>query len=147
MSDKIYPTPQDAEAAFYEALERGDYDAMATVWAEDEDILCVHPGGPRLRGSDEVLSQWKRIFEGGQRLQLRITHQVVISGMLFAVHSVQENITIEGEGPTPQSVVATNVYQRIGAGWRMIVHHASPVPAAAPPPPTEARVGGSATLH
>lgn len=147
MSDKIFPTAQDAEAAFYEALERGDYETMVAVWAEDEEVLCVHPGGPRLRGTDEVLAQWKRIFEGGQRLQVRITHQVVIAGMMIAVHSVQENIVIEGEGPAPHPVLATNVYQRIGQGWRMVAHHASPAPAPAAPPPTENRLPGSATLH
>jgi ketosteroid isomerase-like protein len=147
VSDKIFPTAQDAEAAFYEALERGDYETMVAVWAEDEEVLCVHPGGPRLRGTEEVLAQWKRIFEGGQRLQLHITNQVVIAGMMIAVHSVQENITIEGEGPAPHPVLATNVYQRIGAGWRMVAHHASPAPAPAAPPPTENRLPGRATLH
>jgi len=147
VTDKIFPTAQDAEAAFYQALERGDYETMAAVWAEDEDVLCVHPGGPRLRGTDEVLAQWKRIFEGGQRLQVQVTQQVVIAGMMVAVHSVQENIVIEGEGPAPHPVVATNVYQRIGPGWRMVAHHASPVPAPAPPPPVENRLPGSATLH
>lgn len=147
MTDKIFPTAQDAEAAFYQALEHGDYETMAAVWAEDEDVLCVHPGGPRLRGTDEVLAQWKRIFEGGQRLQVQVTQQVVIAGMMVAVHSVQENIVIEGEGPAPHPVVATNVYQRIGPGWRMVAHHASPVPAPAAPPPVENRLPGSATLH
>jgi ketosteroid isomerase-like protein len=143
VSDKIFPTAQDAEAAFYDALERGDYAAMVAVWAEDEEILCVHPGGPRLRGSEEVLGQWKRILENGQRLRVRITHQVVISGPMIAVHSVQENISVEGQGAA-QPVVATNVYQRLGPGWRMVAHHASPVPQ---PPRSESRAPRSATLH
>jgi len=147
VSTKIFPTAQDAETAFYEALERGDYETMVAVWAEDEEVLCVHPGGPRLRGTDEVLAQWKRIFEGGQRLQVRISHQVVIAGMMIAVHSVQENIVIEGEGPAPHPVVATNVYQRSGPGWRMVAHHASPAPTPSAPAPTENRLPGSATLH
>ena len=36
-----YPTPQDAEAAFYEALESADLDAMMQVWADDEEIVCM----------------------------------------------------------------------------------------------------------
>jgi ketosteroid isomerase-like protein len=147
VSDKLFPTALDAEAAFYDALERADYAAMVAVWAEDEDVICVHPGGPRLRGTDEVLAQWKRIFESGQRLRVRLSHQVVITSPLFVVHSVQENILIEDEGPAPHAVVATNVYQRVGPGWRMVAHHASPVPAPEPPPPTENRLRGSATLH
>ena len=47
MSSKIFPTAQDAENAFYEALERGDLEGMMAVWSEDEDIVCVHPHGPR----------------------------------------------------------------------------------------------------
>ena len=34
MSGKIFPTAQDAESAFYEALERCDLEGMMAVWAE-----------------------------------------------------------------------------------------------------------------
>ena len=50
MSGKIFPTAQDAENAFYEALERCDLEGMMAVWAEDEDIVCVHPAGGRCAG-------------------------------------------------------------------------------------------------
>jgi len=96
VSSKIFPAAQDAENAFYEALERCDLDGMMAVWAEDEDIVCIHPTGARLTGQDEVRSGWARIFAGGR--------------------------------PRPP-VIATNVYLRTPAGWRMIVHHASPAPA------------------
>ena len=62
MSAKIFPTAQDAENAFYEALERCDLDGMMAVWAEDEDILCVHPTGGRLTGQDQVRESWAQIF-------------------------------------------------------------------------------------
>ena len=144
MPERIFPTAQDVETAFYEALERRDYDAMVSVWAEDEEVVCVHPGGPRLTGTEAVLAQWKRIFDSGQRLRVRITHQVALAGMMVAVHSVHENITIEGEGPAPHPVVATNVYLRVGPGWRMIAHHASPTPE---PAKSEAPAPGTTTLH
>ena len=41
----IYTTPTDAALAFYQAFEAKDVDAMMTTWAEDEEIVCVHPGG------------------------------------------------------------------------------------------------------
>ena len=59
---KLYPTPDDAENAFYDAFERGDLPAMMAVWAEDEDIICVHPTGPRLCGQDQVRESWAKIF-------------------------------------------------------------------------------------
>ena len=141
MTSRIFPTAQDAENAFYEALERCDLDGMMAVWAEDEDIVCVHPAGPRLTGQDQVRESWSRIFAGGPRARVHITQQVAISGMMLAVHSVHENFTIEGESrgdARPLPVVATNVYLRTAAGWRMIVHHASPAPGQPEPAPREA---------
>jgi hypothetical protein len=44
----IYTTPTDAALAFYQAFEAKDVDAMMTTWAEDEEIVCVHPAA---RGS------------------------------------------------------------------------------------------------
>ena len=142
MTARNFPTAQDAENAFYEALERCDLDGMMAVWAEDEDIVCVHPAGPRLTGHDQIREAWARIFSAGPRARVHITSQVAISGMMLAVHSVQENFTIQGQArgdaPQPVPVVATNIYLRTAAGWRMIVHHASPAPAAAQPAPRQA---------
>ena len=128
MNAKIFPTAQDAENAFYEALERGDLEAMMAVWAEDEEIICVHPAGPRLSGQDQVRESWAKIFSAGSGPRVHITQQVAVTGMMIAVHSVHENFTIEGDPRAPAPVVATNVYLRTAAGWRMIVHHASPAP-------------------
>ena len=65
MSTRIFPTAQDAENAFYEALERCDLDGMMAVWAEDEDIICVHPGGARLTGQDQV-REAQRLWDRGR---------------------------------------------------------------------------------
>jgi ketosteroid isomerase-like protein len=145
MSGRIFPTSQDCESAFYEALERADLEAMMAVWAEDEEIVCVHPGGPRLCGQDEVRESWAQIFAGGgARVRVHVTQQVSISGMMLAVHSVFESFAPEGaqgeaaRDTRPPPVVATNVYLRSASGWRMVVHHASPAPGKAAPPPAPA---------
>ncbi|HZF20247.1 MAG TPA: nuclear transport factor 2 family protein [Burkholderiales bacterium] len=128
MKKSTFPTPQDAEAAFYEALESGDLEAMMEVWAEDEDIVCVHPGGPRLAGFEQVRGSWAQILGSRQRLKVQLSNQVVLSGMTLAIHSAYENITVEGESRPRAAVAATNVYLRTGKGWRMILHHGSPTP-------------------
>jgi len=130
---KTFPTPQDAESAFYEALESADLDAMMEVWAEDEEIVCVHPGGARLAGYDQVRAGWAQIFGSGQRLKVFLNNVVVLSGMMLSIHSVHENITVAGEGRPRPPVAATNVYLRTGNGWRLLLHHASPVPQAQQP--------------
>ncbi|MEW6690585.1 MAG: SgcJ/EcaC family oxidoreductase [Pseudomonadota bacterium] len=138
MSGRIFPTAQDAENAFYEALERSDLEAMMQVWAEDDEIVCVHPAGQRLAGQEQVREGWRQMFAGGASLRVRITQRVAVTGMMLAVHSVHENITVTGEKRARPPVVATNVYLRTAAGWRMVVHHASPAPGAAPEPPAAA---------
>ena len=38
-------SPDETEAMFYEALQKGDVDLLMSCWAEDDEIVCVHPGG------------------------------------------------------------------------------------------------------
>jgi ketosteroid isomerase-like protein len=124
-----YTSPQDAETAFYQALEAGDLEAMMEVWAEDEELVCVHPGGARLVGFDQVRASWAKMLGSGQRLQVRISDPVYMQGMMMSVHSLHEIFTVQGQA-RPQAVAATNVYLRTASGWRMVAHHASPVPQA-----------------
>lgn len=124
----IFATPQDAEAAFYDALERADLEAMMAVWAEDEEIVCIQPGGPRLTGYAAVREAWRRVFEGGRRLRVRISLQTHVQSPFTAVFSVIEQVTMAEGGVARAPVIATNVYVRSALGWRMIVHHASPAP-------------------
>jgi uncharacterized protein (TIGR02246 family) len=145
-SSRNFPTAQDAENAFYDALERADLEGMMAVWSEDEEIVCVHPNGQRLAGQEQVREAWRQMFAGGPNMRVRIAQQVVVSGMMVEVRSVHELITVAGE-PRPQPpMLATNVYLRTPAGWRMAVHHASPAPEAAAPGP-EAAAAPPKTLH
>jgi len=134
VSTRIFPTAQDAEAAFYQALERADLELMMAVWSEDEEILCVHPGGARLTGQDQIRESWRQIFAGGARARVHLSQQVAIDGPMVAVHGVHENFSVPGERRTLQTVLATNVYLRTAAGWRMVVHHGSSAPGQAEAP-------------
>jgi uncharacterized protein (TIGR02246 family) len=135
VSGRIFPTAQDAENAFYEALERSDLEAMMQVWSEDEEIVCVHPAGQRLAGQEQVREAWRQMFAGGPGMRIQISQRVAVTGVMIAVHSVHEIITVAGEKQPRPPVIATNVYVRTAAGWRMVVHHASPAPGPAPEPP------------
>ena len=133
MKKATYTSPQDAEAAFYEALVAGNLEAMMEVWAEDEELVCVHPGGARLVGFDQVRASWAQMLGSGQRLQVRIADPVYMQGMMLSVHSLHEIIAVPGQA-RPQSVATINVYLRTGTGWRMVAHHASLVPQASQQP-------------
>ena len=129
----IFPTPQDAEAAFYEALERADLEAMMAVWAEDEEIVCIHPGGPRLIGYASIREAWRRMFDGGARLQVRLSQPTIVQGPLATATTVMEHISVRDDESVRPPLVATNVYVRGALGWRMVLHHASPTPPDAGP--------------
>jgi ketosteroid isomerase-like protein len=123
----LFATALDCEAAFYECLQKGDADTLMDLWADDEEVVCVHPGGPRLVGVQRVAQAWQEILASGA-LNIRVIDRTVIANLSCAVHHVLEEITVQSEGRLQSATVcATNVYLKTPSGWRMVAHHASPV--------------------
>ncbi|MCK9260495.1 MAG: nuclear transport factor 2 family protein [Azoarcus sp.] len=128
MSETVFTTPAEAEAAFYDALARADLDTMMSVWSEEEEVVCVHPNGPRIVGLASVRELWRQIFASGARLNIRTTQAVVSETLVLVVHNVLEEVAEAGSEPGGPPIVATNIYSRGAKGWRMVMHHASPTP-------------------
>jgi len=119
-------TADEVEAAFYEALQRGDLDQLMACWADEDDVFCVHPGGPRQVGVVAIRAAFEALLTGGS---LRATPERVrrIETLGAAVHNVIERIELRtAEGMHHAWVVATNVYMKTAEGWRLVAHHASP---------------------
>lgn len=125
----IYTTPTDAALAFYKAFEAKDLDAMMAAWAEDEEIVCVHPGGTRLVGYDAVRAGWEQLFAGNTRLSFRLDQVILLETVGLAMQSAVEHVTMAEETTPRGSALATNVFLRTPSGWRMVLHHASAAPA------------------
>ena len=125
----LFATAQDAESAFYEAFMKQDLDAMMAVWADDDEVYCVHPRGPRVSGVAQVRESWRQIFAAAQSVRFQVREQHLLQAMMVSVHSVYEHISVGGESRARACIIATNVYMRTEQGWRMMVHHASPAPA------------------
>lgn len=119
-----FGTPQAVESAFYAALERGDIDAMLSVWADDDNVVCIHPGGERLRGRKAVEESWRAMLEGQQGLRFEAEGINVTQEGSFSIHSLRERILVDGQ-PVGMAL-ATNVYRLVDGEWRMLMHHASP---------------------
>ncbi|MGW1637606.1 nuclear transport factor 2 family protein [Streptomyces lavendulae] len=125
---------EEVNAAFYEAMERGDFDALSALWLEDE-ISCVHPGWPVLSGRGEVLRSYALIMSHTEYIQFFLTDTKVALIGDTALVTCTENILSGGPseeagelGPlVGQLVVATNVFRRTPGGWRLWSHHGSPV--------------------
>ena len=125
-TSSIHTSPQDAALAFYQAFEAKDLDAMMAAWAEDEDVVCVHPGGPRFVGYDAVRASWERIFAAEGKLSFRLDQIVTLETVGLAMQSAVEHLSA-GEG-AQASAIATNVFMRTPSGWRIVCHHASAAP-------------------
>ena len=120
----------EVEAAFYEALNRADVEALMALWAEDEEITCVHPGGPRLHGHAAIQQSWEAVLERGG-LQIRPSQLHESNNLMASVHTVIEGITATSTAE-PAHLVATNVYMKTPRGWRMVLHHVSVAPGPVP---------------
>jgi ketosteroid isomerase-like protein len=102
-------TAEQAASAFYRAFERTDLAAMMSVWAEDEEIVCVHPGGERLVGFDAVRDSWRLLFSQGPRLRFQLLDLRVHTARPISVHHLYESITIAGAVGPAHLAIATNI--------------------------------------
>lgn len=124
----FFPTSQDAETAFYEALEKGNLADIMSVWSEDEEIVCIHPGGTRLSNYIDIRESFNLLFVGAQRLSFHSTLLSTLVTPFTAIHSVREQITINDEERLPNPVISTNIFVKGPLGWRLVLHHASVTP-------------------
>jgi ketosteroid isomerase-like protein len=122
----VFTTPDECEAQFYEALQQGDLERLMALWADEDDIACIHPGGLRLMGAAVIRASFAEIFAQGvidchaadvRRVQLD----------KVAVHTLTEQVkVVTPDGEQLGHVLASNVYVLTPVGWRMVLHHASP---------------------
>src|SRR3954462_2492639 len=116
----------DVEAAFYDALQNGDIDKLMACWADEDDIICIHPGGPRGVGATAIRATFEAMFANGsiRAWPERVRKTVSVAS---SVHNLLEKVEVlTPQGPQHAWVIATNVYHRTAQGWRMVAHHASP---------------------
>ena len=116
----------DMEAAFYDALQAADIEKLMACWADEDEVVCVHPGGTRLVGIGAIRAAFEALFSNGS---IRAIPERVrtVDSLASSVHSVVERIEVmTPQGPQQAFVIATNVYQKTAQGWRLVAHHASP---------------------
>ncbi len=135
----LMASPEDVEAQFYEALREGDIDKLMALWADDDEVVCVHPGGPRVVGTRAIRVTFEAMFSGGGRVRATPERVRRVHTLDAAMHNLVERIELHtAEGPRVGWVLATNVYLKTTQGWRMVAHHASPGTAQETPEISEA---------
>lgn len=121
----IFASPEDAEAAFYQAVAERNLDGLMSVWSDEEELLCVHPTGERLQGHVAIRDSWRAVFANtGFRVeatQVAHWHSTVVT-----IHHNSE-VLLVGEGQTPHGpLYVTHVFMRGAHGWRMVCRQAQP---------------------
>src|SRR5579862_5132948 len=117
-----------ANREFYRAFESLDMEQMEKVWLKDRQIVCIHPGWRKLSGWGPVMQSWERIFDSVFEMEFELGEVDVMVGDDLAVAVVEENLTQRGyDGVTRTQVLATNVFERVGNQWFLVMHHGSPV--------------------
>lgn len=139
--NRLFTNPEAAETAFYDAIARADLDTLMTLWADEDEIVCIHPGASRLVGHAAIRASWEAIFDRGG-VHIHPAQRHVVASSMSAVHNIIEEIRRnDGEAPE-RHVLATNIYLKTSKGWRIVLHHASIAPGVSPADPA-----ASSTLH
>ncbi|WP_395824483.1 YybH family protein [Collimonas sp.] len=127
----MHGSAEETETAFYDAMSRADIEAMMALWADDDDIVCIHPNGPRLHGHAAIRAAFDMLFErGGVHIRVRQLH--ISQNMSTSIHNLVEELHQAGDNDRNMHILATNVYMKTPRGWRIVLHHASVAPGAAP---------------
>jgi ketosteroid isomerase-like protein len=118
-----------ANRGFYDALEALDMAAMAACWASGTEVACLHPGGAWHRGWDEVSSGLEGIMANTGYIEFEIADvEVTLMDPLAWVTCVERITSAAGEGRRAVAeVAATNLFVLDATGWRLALHHASPI--------------------
>lgn len=87
----MYGSAEETETAFYDAMSRADIEAMMALWADDDEIVCVHPNGARLHGHAAIRAAFEMLFErGGVRIRARQLHTT--QNMSTSIHNLVEEL-------------------------------------------------------
>ena len=129
---KDHAEVEAANAAYYAAFEAADLDAMQDLWLDDPETLCVHPGALPVRGTPAINRSWALIMANTAYIQFFLTDVEVSVLESTASVTCTENVLTAPDGTDTDSfggakAVATNVFVRTEDGWRLWIHHASPV--------------------
>jgi ketosteroid isomerase-like protein len=122
----------EVNTRFYKALGTRDLELMGTVFVHDDRAGCMHPGWVMLKGWEAIRQSWENVFDPRDQLEIKLHNLTVeLEGDAAWVTCIQELRYINREPVMMNVSVSTNIFEKNGSQWKMVIHQASPMPISA----------------
>ena len=119
----------DINTLFYRALGTRDLELMKEVWVKDERAGCVHPGWTILRSWDAIMQSWQNVFDPEDQVDINLSNLTIkIKNDVAWVTCVQEMVYLNRDPLMYNISQSTNIFEKCNNEWKMVIHHASPIP-------------------
>ncbi len=111
------------------AMNSLEINEMDEVWMDDGAAICVHPGREAIIGYERIRESWTVIFSASSSMSIAASNERITVAADVAWVTCTETISMmTEEGLAAAAAQATNIFRRMDGRWRMVVHHASPIP-------------------
>lgn len=121
----MFSTIDEAETAFYSAIEQHDIEAMRSVWMGSDRAFYVDPAGNTAIGIDAVLETFAGAFATAPFVRFDL-NQLSESepGNSLAIRLTRENVTFVAD-ERKTTLLGANVFRRDASGWKIFSHQAT----------------------
>ena len=123
-----------ANTAFYSAwtaLMTGDIEPMQQLWSRADDVTSMGADGRFQVGWDDVRDDWEQQATVLSAGEARATEVYVVLGEgVAAVHGIALGYgqLASEDAPREFRLRVTNLFRQEDGAWKMIGHHADPLP-------------------
>lgn len=120
------------QATFYDSIHARDPAMMERVWVTESYVQAVHPNQPVQQGWKEVAEGWQNLLGIFEEVEVSMPHpQLRTSGdMAWLVGEEAFRAKLTSGEELQERLLATRVFERSDAGWRVVHHHVSILPPA-----------------
>lgn len=117
--------PAQALARFYKAFNTQDMALMQQTWEQSDEAVLANPLGGIMRGWNEILGVYERIFGSKTPVQVEFYDYTLLE-FVDIFYAVGRERPRGGDSTLEVAIRTTRVFHRQENGeWKMIHHHGS----------------------
>jgi len=128
MSDSEKDNIIKSNDTFYKALGTRDLELMNSIWVTDKKSSCVHPGWVMFYGWESIKQSWENVFDPNDQVDIKLTNiSLEVKGNVAWLTCIQHLTYIKRDPMMANVSQSTNIFEKKGPSWLMVLHHASPI--------------------